>query len=251
MNTSLKSFLRRWHSLMLPFPFANVHRLPDFLASRRKFQAMPGGDGLRWSDSYLCLDDATATTSIDPHYFHQAAWLARRLAERQPVRHTDVGSSVQMLGVISGFVPTTFVDIRPAEIELSKFECLTASITALPFPDQSIVSLSCLHVVEHIGLGRYGDQLDPSGSRMAAKELVRVLAPQGRLFLSTPVGWERVCFNAHRIFSPFTVIDMFAPLSLVSFAWVDDRGALQNEASPADAAQADYGCGLFEFSREA
>jgi SAM-dependent methyltransferase len=251
MNASLKSFLRRWHSLMLPFPFANVHRLPDFLANRRKFQAMPGGDGLRWSDSYLCLDDATTTTAIDPHYFHQGAWLARRLAERRPVRHTDVGSSVQMLGVISGFVPTTFVDIRPVEIALPKFECLAANITALPFSDRTIASLSCLHVIEHIGLGRYGDRLDPAGSRTAARELVRVLAPQGRLFLSTPVGRERVCFNAHRIFSPFTVIEMFAPLSFVSFAWVDDRGTLRDEAEPADAAQADYGCGLFEFSREA
>jgi SAM-dependent methyltransferase len=251
MNASLKSFLRRWYSLMLPFPFANAHRLPGFLAQRRKYQTMPGGAGLRWSDSFLCLGDATATTPIDPHYFHQSAWLARRLAERRPVRHTDVGSSVQMLGVISGFVPITFVDIRPIEIALSNFECISATVTALPFGDSSIASLSCLHVIEHIGLGRYGDPLDPAGSRIAAKELVRVLAPGGRLFLSTPVGRERVCFNAHRVFSPDTIIEMCAPLSLESFSWIDDRGMLRQEASPTDAAQADYGCGLFEFSRKA
>ena len=120
MNTSLKSFLRRWHSLLLPFPLANVHRLPAFLADRRKFQAMSGSDRLHWADSYLCLGDATATTAIDPHYFYQSAWLARRLAERRPVHHTDVGSSVQMLGVISGFVPITFVDIRPIKVAASK-----------------------------------------------------------------------------------------------------------------------------------
>lgn len=250
MNASLKSFLRRWQSLLLPFPLANAHRVPAFLADRRRFQAMPGGAGLRWSDSFPCLGDATATTTIDPHYFHQGAWLARRLAGRPPVHHTDVGSSVLMLGVMSGFVPTTFVDIRPLRVALSNFECLPASITALPFSDRSIASLSCLHVIEHIGLGRYGDPVDPAGSLRAAKELVRVLAPQGRLFLSTPVGRERVCFNAHRIFAPFTVLEMFAPLSLLSFAWVDDGGTLRSESSPADAAHADYGCGLFEFSRE-
>ena len=251
MNASLKSFLRRWHSLILPFPFANLHRLPAFLAARRKFRAMPGGDGLRWSDSYLCLNDETATTSVDPHYFYQSAWLARHLAERRPTSYTDVGSSVSMLGVISGFVPTTFVDIRPVEIALTNFECMAGSIVALPFPDHSVELLSCLHVIEHIGLGRYGDPLDPAGSQKAAKELVRVLAPQGRLFLSTPVGRERVCFNAHRIFAPQTIVAMFAPCSLASFAWIDDRGVLRTRASPADAADADYGCGLFEFGRQA
>ena len=148
-----------------------------------------------------------------------------------------------------GLCADNFVDIRPLRVALSNFECLPASITALPFSDRSIASLSCLHVIEHIGLGRYGDPVDPAGSLRAAKELVRVLAPQGRLFLSTPVGRERVCFNAHRIFAPFTVLEMFAPLSLLSFAWVDDGGTL-GPRSPADAAHADYGCGLFEFSRE-
>jgi SAM-dependent methyltransferase len=247
MNAALKSFLRRWHSLLLPFPFANAHRLPAFLTDRRKFQSLPGGAGLRWSDSYPCLSDATAVTTIDPHYFHQGAWLARRLAKSRPMHHIDIGSSVQTIGVISGFVPTTFVDIRPVETGLPNFDCRAASITALPFPDRSIASLSCLHVIEHIGLGRYGDALDPAGSRAAANELVRVLAPQGRLFLSTPVGRERVCFNAHRIFDPHTIVEMFLPLKLGSFGWVDDQGVLREDASPSEAAQADYGCGLFEF----
>jgi SAM-dependent methyltransferase len=240
----------RWHSLMSPFPFANAHRLPRFVADWQKFQGLPGGERLRWANSYLCLRDATTTTTIDPHYFHQAAWLARRLAERLPSHHTDIGSSVQMLGVISGFVPTTFVDIRSLDVELSNFKCLTASINALPFADRSIESLSCLHVIEHVGLGRYGDTLDPAGSRKAAKELVRVLAPGGRLFLSTPVGQERICFNAHRIFAPLTIIEMLAPLSLVSFAWVDDKGKMQAEGSLEDASLATYGCGLFEFRRD-
>src|SRR5262245_41950106 len=205
MISSLRSFLRQWHSLLLPFPLANAHRLPAFFADRRRFRAMGGGEGLHWRDSYPCLNDATARTAVEPHYFYQGAWFARRLAHQPPAHHIDIGSSALMLGVISGFVPTTFVDIRPLDVELSNFEGLSASITALPFPDRSIASLSCLHVIEHIGLGRYGDTVDPAGSRRAAKELVRVLAPEGRLFVSTPVGRERVCFNAHRIFAPSTV----------------------------------------------
>ncbi len=241
--------IRNWLlAFLAPHPLVGVLGLPRYIRDWAEW-SRKGGTPIKLVDSYPCLADWTPNTPFDPHYFHQSAWLARRLAERRPVHHTDVGSSVQMLGVISGFVPITFVDIRPIKVALPNFECLTGSITALPFTDLSIGSLSCLHVIEHIGLGRYGDPIDPAGSQTAAKELVRVLAPQGRLFLSTPVGRERVCFNAHRIFDPGTVANMFAPLSLLSFAWVDDQGTLRTEASPADAAKANYGCGLFEFGR--
>ena len=41
-----------------------------------------------------------------------------------------------------------------------------------------------MHVVEHIGLGRYGDQVDPDGDLMAMKELERVTAKLGKLLLN-------------------------------------------------------------------
>src|SRR5262249_34943075 len=121
----------------------------------------------------------------------------------------------------------------------------------LPFADGGIPSLSCLHVIEHIGLGRYGDPLDPSGAERAAKELQRVLAPGGRLYLSTPVGRERVCFNAHRVFAPDTIVRIFSDLKPPHFAYVDDDGALHTSAAPDDARSLDYGCGLFRFAKEA
>lgn len=155
-----------------------------------------------------------------------------------------------MLGVVSGFVPVTFVDIRPLETKLSNFDCVAGNILRLEFADASIESISCLHVIEHIGLGRYGDPIDPNGSVSAARELARVVAPGGRLFLSTPVGRARVCFNAHRIFDPSAIAQMVSPLRLESFSWVGDDGEVRS-GIPSDAAYADYGCGLFEFRREA
>ena len=64
-------------------------------------------------------------------------------------------------------------------------------------------------MAEHIGLGRYGDPLDPLGTRKAAAELQRVLAPGGQLLFSLPVGRPRVEFNAHRVHDPHEVASWF------------------------------------------
>jgi hypothetical protein len=39
-----------------------------------------------------------------------------------------------------------------------------------------------------------------------------VLAPGGVLLLSTPIGKERLCFDAHRVFDPGTVAEAFGGL---------------------------------------
>lgn len=200
-------------------------------------------------DSHPCLTDWTSYTPFDSHYFYQAAWAARKLVDRRPILHVDVGSSVLMLSVISGMVPTVFVDYRPLRAKVDSLHSLVGDLTNLPFRSQSIFSLSCLHVIEHVGLGRYGDPLDPDGSVKASLELARVLGVGGVLLLSTPVGRERVCFNAHRVFAPSTVLRMFDPLDLLSFALVDDAGQYYPTTELEQAAENEYACGMFEFVR--
>ena len=198
-------------------------------------------------DSYPCLTDRVTGTPFDPHYFFQAAWLARRLHQAMPLLHIDIGSSVMMLNVLSASTKTIFVDYRPLRVRLSNFVPLGGDIVHMPLRTGTITSLSCLHVIEHVGLGRYGDPINPDGSQLAAAELQRVLQPGGRLFLSVPVGRERVCFNAHRVFSPSTIRAFLQELQLKSFSLVDDSGQL-NEDIPLEAADSlEYGCGLFEF----
>ncbi|MBI3704986.1 MAG: DUF268 domain-containing protein, partial [Rhizobiales bacterium] len=137
-----------------------------------------------------CLMDRVSHTPFDPHYYYQAAWLAHNLANAKPPRHVDVGSDNRMLGILSAYVPLVFVDYRPLRVRHAGIAPVAGDIKRLPFADGSIASLSCLHVIEHIGLGRYGDPIDPSGSIAGLHELERVLAPGGRLYLSTPVGRE-------------------------------------------------------------
>jgi len=191
--------------------------------------------------------DRVQYTPFDPHYFYQAAWIARELAKANPPLHVDIGSSVGLVSVLSAAVLTFFVDYRPLRTQLSGLTTVAGDITKLPFADGSISSLSSLHVIEHVGLGRYGDPLDPSGWLTALRELVRVLAPHGRLYLSTPVGRERVCFNAHRVFATSTILNAAPELKLDSFAFVDDTGKFDNTADLSKAANLAYGCGMFAF----
>lgn len=200
-------------------------------------------------DLYPCLLDWTHSTGFDAHYFYQGAWLARRLSAIRPERHVDIGSDVRVIGVLSGFVPTEFVDFRPLQVGLNGLVCRSGNITDLPWSDATIASLSCLHVVEHVGLGRYGDPIDPEGSKKAFSELARVLSSRGRLYLTVPVGRERVCFNAHRVFSPQTVVREMPSLRLMEFSFVDDQGRFREGQELSAASGLEYGCGMFLFEK--
>ena len=199
--------------------------------------------------AYLCLADRLLTTPFDPHYFYQGNWLARRIADAKPKGHVDIGSSVLTIGVLSAQVPIIFVDYRPLMVRQDGLFCVAGDITRLPFADRSVGSLSCLHVIEHVGLGRYGDPVNIDGARIAAQELQRVICPGGTLYLSTPIGRERVCFNAHRVFAPTTILSWFSQLQLEGFSYVSDDGRFFENASPKHVPLFEYGCGFFEFRR--
>lgn len=57
-----------------------------------------------------------------------------------------------------------------------------------------------ISAIEHSGLGRYGDQLDPLGDLRAMQEYRRRLKVGGRLVLQVPAGFDAVYWNAHRVY---------------------------------------------------
>ncbi|PIT96840.1 hypothetical protein COT82_00980, partial [Candidatus Campbellbacteria bacterium CG10_big_fil_rev_8_21_14_0_10_35_52] len=173
----------------------------NFLGDYQKYKKLPKNNNfpLKIADLYPRFFDKTTTTGLDPIYFYQDTWCARKIFENKPAHHYDVGSKVDLIGTISQFVPTTMIDIRPLEVTLPELSFVKGSTLDLPFKDGEVSSLSSICVIEHIGLGRYGDMLDQFGSEKAAKELSRVLARGGSLYISVPIDSEnKVYFNAHR-----------------------------------------------------
>jgi len=211
---------------------------------------MEHAEPLLIEDAYPCLFDRTTTTPFDSHYFYQDIWVFKRIQASGASNHVDVGSRAIFVGMLTAITEVTFIDIRPLNVNMENFDSKPGSILALPFDDNSVFSLSCLHVAEHIGLGRYGDSLDPKGTKKACRELARVLSVGGNLYFSVPVGVPRVCFNAHRIHSPQQILNYFHDLDLVGFAGIDDNGDFRQQLDPDDLADATYACGLFHFTRK-
>lgn len=188
-------------------------------------------------------------SQIDPHYFYQAVWAAKKIAANKPELHVDVASQALFAGMLTSLTKVRFVDIRPLGAEISNLEYINGSIENLPFPDNSVSSISCLHVAEHVGLGRYGDALDPEGTKKACAELSRILARGGKLYFSMPIGKEITFFNAHRVHSPKTILSYFPDLKLLEFSAIDDKGKYITNAQITSFEDARYSCGLFEFTK--
>ncbi len=220
----------------------------SYLDDARRYAEELGPDAASL-EAFPQVYDRTATTPIDPHYVQQGPWVFRQLAARPPSLHVDVGSSIGYLGFFAAITPTIFLDIRPAALRIPGLTFVSGSLEGLPFRDGSVRSLSCLHVLEHIGLGRYGDTIGVSGTRRAARELVRVLSAGGDLYVSLPVGRARTLFNAHRVHDPREVPALFSPLRLTEHAAVLDDGRLIESPRLHDLANQQYACGLFHFTR--
>jgi SAM-dependent methyltransferase len=205
---------------------------------------------LEIKDFYPQVFDKTVTTGFDRHYVYHTAWAARKVKEISPEVHIDIASSLYFPSIVSAFVPVEFYDYRPAPLTLSNLTTQHADLTNLHFASNSILSLSCLHTIEHIGLGRYGDPIDPNGDKKACTELSRVLAPGGSLLFVTPVGKEAVIqFNAHRIYTYDLVKQLFPDLELKEFSFIPEKGVdgIHENANPNELNNETYACGCFWF----
>ena len=207
-----------------------------------------------WKNCLPQLHDNTSETLFDRHYVYHPAWAARIIKEVNPQFHVDISSTLHFCTILSAFIPVKFYDYRPAELHLSNLTSEKADLTNLFFDDNSIKSLSCMHTVEHIGLGRYGDPIDPEGDQKAIRELKRVTAIGGSLLFVVPIaGSPTIMFNAHRIYSYNQIIKYFDGFELKKFSLVPDKYEKLNfieNATKEDVDMQKYGCGCFWFIKK-
>lgn len=230
---------------------------PFILKHLSSYKKTKGSDrfSTNFSDIFPCIGDKTITTGFDRHYVYHTSWAARVVKEINPEFHIDISSSLYFSGIVSTFVPVHFYDYRPANLALSNLKSEKGDLLNLPFEDQSVSSVSCMHTIEHIGLGRYGDTIDAEGDLKAIAELKRVVARNGNLLIVVPVGKPKIEFNAHRIYSYEQITQVICDenFSLKEFAFIPESesgGPMVRNADPKLVQEANYACGCFWFKRK-
>ncbi|MEO5713786.1 MAG: DUF268 domain-containing protein [Luteolibacter sp.] len=217
-----------------------------FLRDRRRFRNETGDD-FAWGRQLPILDERNATSGGLGAYFQQDLLVARLIHEAAPQRHVDVGSRIDgFIGHLAVFRKVEVLDIRPQPEKIPNvvFHQLDLMDELPPEWVGCTDSLSCLHTIEHFGLGRYGDPIDVSGHVKGLEQLKRLVAPGGIFYLSTPMGSQRIEFNAHRIFSAETCFKWFEQgWEILGFSFVDDRGALHESVDWKNSEPSDnFGC---------
>jgi SAM-dependent methyltransferase len=225
-------------------PFMAITQFFWFFKTYKEFRKN-GNNNFNEVSFEPCLNDNLSYTPLDPTYFFQDSWAAKHIFDLKPSHHYDIGSSAKTIGILSQFVPITMIDIRPIELELPNLFFKKGSILELPFEDNSIETLSSLCVVEHIGLGRYGDPIDALGSEKAIKELKRVLKIGGVILFSVPVDKaNKIYFNAHRAFTRDYILELFK-----GFEVMDEKYHYGNKMYDSYDPTRGFGTGLYKLQK--
>lgn len=175
--------------------------LHDYLCFRKKYKG---------NLNYMpCLSDWNdGGGSISNEYFWQDLIVSQMIFSSNPLKHVDVGSRIDgFVAHIASYRQIEVFDIRSVPIQIPgvNFRQVDFMQSANKM-SECCDSLSCLHVLEHFGLGRYGDKVDPEGFKKGIENIARLIKCGGVFYLSVPIGLERVEFNAHRIFNPSDIV---------------------------------------------
>lgn len=200
----------------------------------------------------ILFDRYEEAGEVPKHYFLQDLWAAKKIFHTGVKTHYDIGSRLDsFISHCLVFCKVVMLDVRPLKSKIPNLEFIKADCMNMKnIKNNSITSLSALHAVEHFGLGRYGDPIDPEGYIKAIKEMQRVTRKSGNIYYSGPIGKQRLEFNAHRVFNPFTIIDLFDKCELIEFSAVDDKDRFIEKTDPKKFVTSNYSCGLFHFVKK-
>jgi SAM-dependent methyltransferase len=233
-----------------PRGIANLRFVPTFV---RDYKAYRDAGGHVDALMPVLSDYDDSAGQLDAQYFAQDLYVARRVFAANPLRHIDIGSRIDgFISHLAVFRSVEVLDVRPAPphldgaIHFVQFDITRDDVTVLGTAD----SVSCLHSIEHFGLGRYGDPVSPDAHRVGLAAIERLVRPGGCLYLSVPVGRPKTLFNAHRIFDPEELDALISDkFSLQRFTFVDDSGEFHVDSKFGAARDCFYGCGIYEYDR--
>jgi hypothetical protein len=186
----------------------SIRAFPQYLADYRRFASV--NERTTWPSRFFpILTDRSSAAGSLGEYFWQDLFVARQIIEQNPKRHIDVGSRIDgFIAHLACVRKVEVFDIRPLRASIENVNFVEWDITNPKTHNSGVADcVSCLHTLEHIGLGRYGDEIDPDGWKKGLASLASLLSVDGCFWLSVPCGIQRVEFNANRIFHPRTIVD--------------------------------------------
>lgn len=262
------NLLRRIYNLLTTFgidprtTICSIQGLPAYFRDLRqlKRQKKTALHDFPFGMPHPCFVNRSGDSgSIKDHYFHQDLLVARRIHLNAPTRHVDVGSRIDgFVAHVAAFRNIEVIDIRTLPNNIPNVTFMQSDFM-MPLQEDLFEysdSISCLHAIEHFGLGRYGDPVNYDGYIQGFKNLYNMLQKGGKLYFSVPIGPQRIEFNAHRVFSTRYLFDCFADKYIIDeFSLIDDQGKLHENISICDDEVQNnfgctYGCGIFELTKQ-
>lgn len=206
------------------------------------------------ADDYPCLSDKFDSSGVvNGAYFHQDLYVARQIYIKSPIKHVDIGSRIDgFVAHVAVFREIEIIDIRHlnSEVDNIKFkqaDLMSDETTFVNYCD----SISCLHTIEHFGLGRYGDKIDPWGHIKGFENISRILKKGGVFYFSVPMGVQRIEFNAHRIFNLKYLVEWVSKdFQVQSFSYINDLGDFHENVTLSEenvniSMNCNHGCAVF------
>lgn len=243
-----------------PITFINFCRgLPYYLSDLKKIKKQKGGNTeFEFGKKCPMLGERfTESGTMSGHYFHQDLLVAKKIFQRNPKRHVDIGSRTDgFVSHVAVFRQIEIMDIRHNVSNVPNIIFTQADVMQLPNNLHDYCdSISALHSIEHFGLGRYGDPIDYFGHIKAIENIHKIMKTGGIFYFSVPIGKQRIEFNALRVFSISYLLKLFdGKFSVASFSYVNDKGLLfENIGLKEKDYMANfncyYGCGIFELTK--
>lgn len=247
--------LLRTYGIDLKQMYNGVKYTPMLIKHYLKFNLLNNNDDFKIKSFFPCLNDINSEGgTTQTHYFHQDLYFASKIFKNNPKNHYDIGSRIDgFIAHLASFRQVNVFDIRNITTKINNINFLQLDFME-SIPKSYLYkaeSLSCLHTIEHFGLGRYGDKIDPNGHLQGLENLKNLLNKNGILYFSTPIGDQRIEFNAHRVFSVDYLLSYFKKdFNLLEFSYVDDNGGFfqnvdMSKINIKNNFGCTYGCGMF------
>lgn len=181
-----------------------------FIRRTRSAQYHKDWKTIHWS--LFAQDKYSESGSQNSLYFLQDLECSQYVVSKGYQNHIDIGSRVDgFLAQIATTRKVTALDIRDS----------TRKIKNIHFKKGDILDIDCalerrfdlttsLHALEHVGLGRYGDKIDPDGMFKALTNCRRLTMTGGETLIALPVidGEKNIIeFNAQRLIASKNYIE--------------------------------------------